>query len=81
MTRIDKSKDGIIGPEPAGIVLSLPSKDSTPETSTNTVGVTIPLPPLKKMLKPELIELAVSKGIDVEGQTKAQLIDELEKNG
>lgn len=69
MTRVNKSKDGIIGPKP---IVPEPVGEVVLETT---------MKPLKKMLKPELVELAVNEDIDVEGKTKAQLIIELEKNG
>jgi hypothetical protein len=65
MTRIDKSKDGIIGPEPA---LPIYARPVDPK-------------PLKRMNKAELIDVALSRNIDTEGKTKAQLIVELEENG
>lgn len=37
MTRINKSKDGIIGPGPKPAII-LPPPRSTPETTTVTVG-------------------------------------------
>lgn len=67
MTRINKSKDGRIGPEPtAGIVLPEPVAPK----------------PLKRMNKAELIYVALNRSngrIDVKGLTKAQLIEALEK--
>ena len=54
MTKIDKTKDGIIGPGPkAGIVLPT-SGTSTPETSTVTVGAQLPKTKKKAGFKPAM---------------------------
>lgn len=67
MTRVNKSKDRRIGPEPT-IVLPKP----VAPTPVNPK-------PFKRMNKAELIEIALDDNIDIEGLTKAQLIAGLEK--
>jgi hypothetical protein len=67
MTKINKSKDGIIGPGPIAIV------DPEP------VGEVMLIAPSMKMTRAELAGIAIEKGIKVKSQSKAQLIAELEK--
>lgn len=68
MTRVNKSRDGIIGPEPKPVA-SEPISESVPTTKTK---------PLKRMNKAELANVALSRQLNVEGMTKAKMLAVLE---
>lgn len=73
MTKVNKSKDGRIGPEP------IEPKPETERIDKPAGVIPVDPKPLKRMNKAELIEVALNRSIDIEGKTKAQLIAELEK--
>ena len=92
MTKVNKSRDGIIGPTPN--IQSRNERISTAALQGREIPTVItddPIPksaptalikPLKRMNKLELLNECLRRQImDVEGKTKAQLIVELEKNG
>jgi hypothetical protein len=67
MTRVNKSKYGRIGLEPIAIV------------GPESVGEVMLIAPSMKMTRAELAGIAREKGIEVKNQTKARLIEALEK--
>jgi hypothetical protein len=86
MTRINKLKDGVIGPTP-----NIQSRNERISTAAHLrdslvaivdpepVGEVMLIAPSMKMTRAELAGIAIEKGIKVKSQSKAQLIAELEK--
>lgn len=86
MTRVDKSKDGIIGPElvvkaVGDLAKTHPNSklESVVIVDPKLVGKVMVMSPSMKMKRPVLVEFAEAKGIETKGLTKAQLIEALEK--